>query len=67
MSLNSIGANFGITTSRKTMYQETSTSCPADCAVTAKCGDSKVEGTETCDDGSKNSDTIPGACNTKCT
>lgn len=46
---------------------ETAASCPADCGVGPGCGNSVVEGTEECDDGSANSDTIPDACRTNCT
>lgn len=38
-----------------------------DVQVVAECGDGIVQGSEECDDGAQNSDTLPNACRTDCT
>ena len=48
--------------------QGESTTCDADCSL-AECGDGTLNlaAGEVCDNGSSNSDTVPGACRTDCT
>ncbi|MCX6824521.1 MAG: S-layer homology domain-containing protein [candidate division SR1 bacterium] len=64
-ALNKIVTKLGYIVGRTPGYSEDVNTCTQDCG--SVCGNGVKDGTEYCDNGIKNSDTQPGACNTKCT